>query len=176
LITPLLFPRWLPGGRRHTPRGWLPAGALTPCRTKCGPPADPAIRRRAWSDSPPWLTGDRAISVDRGRRRRPLPKIRSSWALWPRREYLRSCSIGGKDLQPMESPRSRLVTWSCARLSFLGRRFWRPHPDLDRSATPALPPGGGRPFCEGRFALLVDPRSTSPPARKAGRPPYQPGH
>src|SRR5215470_8569683 len=46
----------------------------------------------------------------------------------------------------MESPRSRLVTWSCAHLSFLGRRFWRPHPDLDRSATPALPPGGGRPF------------------------------
>src|SRR5215470_11955984 len=46
----------------------------------------------------------------------------------------------------MESPRSRLVTWSCAHLSFLGRRFWRPPPDLDRSAAPALPPGGGRPF------------------------------
>src|SRR5215467_8893805 len=62
--------------------------------------------------------------------------------------------MDGKELQPMESPRSRLVTWSCAHLSFLGRRFWRPHPDLDRSATPALPPGGGRPFA-GAFGLLA---------------------
>src|SRR5204863_7858719 len=50
------------------------------------------------------------------------------------------------------------------------RRFWRPHPDLDRSATPALPPGGGRPFCGGRFALLVDRRSTWPQARKDASP------
>src|SRR5215475_13941389 len=49
----------------------------------------------------------------------------------------------------MASPRSRLVTWSQPHLSFLGRRFLRPHPDLDRSATPALPPGGGRPFTGG---------------------------
>jgi hypothetical protein len=34
-------------------------------------------------------------------------------------------------------------------------RFWRPHPDLDRSATPALPPGGGRPLCGGSLPLLA---------------------
>ena len=43
-------------------------------------------------------------------------------------------------------------------------RFWRPHPDLDRAAAPALPPGGGRPLCGGRFALL------------AAVPPAAPGH
>src|SRR6516164_9701928 len=82
----------------------------------------------------------------RGRRTRQLQKIQSSWVLWPRRECSRSGSIGGKTHKLIESPRSRLVTWSYADISFLGRRFWRPHPDLDRSATPALPPGGGRPF------------------------------
>src|SRR6516165_9089413 len=55
----------------------------------------------------------------------------------------------------MASPRSRLVTWSHTHLSFYGRRFWRPHPDLDRAATPALPPGGGRPLCGGRLPLLA---------------------
>ena len=55
----------------------------------------------------------------------------------------------------MASPRSRLVTWSYTHLSFYGRRFWRPHPDLDRAATPALPPGGGRPLCGGRLPLLA---------------------
>src|SRR5690349_6302116 len=55
----------------------------------------------------------------------------------------------------MASPRSRLVTWSYTHLSFYGRRFWRPHPDLDRAATPALPPGRGRPLCGGRLPLLA---------------------
>src|SRR5215471_17440376 len=72
----------------------------------------------------------------------------------------------------MASPRSRLVTWSHTHLSFYGRRFWRPHPDLDRAATPALPPGGGRPLCGGRFPLLAAalgcfgpaPQTTSPGA------------
>src|SRR6266568_620685 len=65
----------------------------------------------------------------------------------------------------MASPRSRLVTWSYTHLSFHGRRFWRPHPDLDRAATPALPPGGGRPLCGGWFPLLA-----APPGRLRGRP------
>src|SRR5690349_23086398 len=72
----------------------------------------------------------------------------------------------------MASPRSRLVTWSCTHLSLYGRRFWRPHPDLDRAATPALPPGGGRPLCGGRLPLLATalgcfaraPQTTSPGA------------
>src|SRR6266700_4252567 len=68
---------------------------------------------------------------------------------------LRSGTIAVKDSQSMASPRSRLVTWSYTHLSFHGRRFWRPHPDLDRAATPALPPGGGRPLCGGRFPLLA---------------------
>src|SRR5438128_503669 len=72
----------------------------------------------------------------------------------------------------MASPRSRLVTWSYTHLSFYGRRFWRPHPDLDRAATPALPPGGGRPLCGGWLPLLAAvsgcfawaPQTTSPGA------------
>ena len=90
-----------------------------------------------------------------GRRRRPLAENQTSGAVWPRRECPRSGSIGVKDPQSMASPRSRLVTWSYTHLSFHGRRFWRPHPDLDRAATPALPPGGGRPLCGGRLPLLV---------------------
>ena len=87
----------------------------------------------------------------RGRRRRPLPENQTSDAVRPRRECPRSGSIGVKHPQSMASPRSRLVTWSYTHLSFHGRRFWRPHPDLDRAATPALPPGGGRPLSEGQF-------------------------
>ena len=90
-----------------------------------------------------------------GRRRRPSPENQTSEAAWPRRECPRSGSIGVKDPQSMASPRSRLVTWSYTHLSFYGRRFWRPHPDLDRAATPALPPGGGRPLCGGRLPLLA---------------------
>src|SRR5437667_5888440 len=90
-----------------------------------------------------------------GRRRRPSPENQTSEAAWPRRECPRSGSIGVKDAQSMASPRSRLVTWSYTHLSFYGRRFWRPHPDLDRAATPALPPGGGRPLCGGRLPLLA---------------------
>src|SRR6266480_6819975 len=78
----------------------------------------------------------------------------------------------------MASPRSRLVTWSYTHLSFHGRRFWRPHPDLDRAATPALPPGGGRPLCGGRLPLLAAalgcfasaPQTTSP-GPSPGTPP-----
>src|SRR5262249_59105839 len=76
----------------------------------------------------------------------------------------------------MAPPRSRLVTWSQPHLSFLGRRFLRPHPDLDRSATPALPPGGGRPFTGGRFGLLAGVPAASPrAARMLARGP-SPGH
>src|SRR5690348_14241777 len=107
-----------------------------------------------------------------GRRRRPLPENQTSGTVRPRREGPRSGSIGVKDPQSMASPRSRLVTWSYTHLSFYGRRFWRPHPDLDRAATPALPPGGGRPLCGGRFPLLAAapgcfaaaPQTTSPGA------------
>jgi hypothetical protein len=90
-----------------------------------------------------------------GRRRRPLAENQTSEASWPRRECPRSGSIGVKDRQSMASPCSRLVTWSYTHLSLYGRRFWRPHPDLDRAATPALPPGGGRPLCGGRLPLLA---------------------
>src|SRR5689334_3933940 len=90
-----------------------------------------------------------------GRRRRPLTENQTSEAARPRRECPRSGSIGVKDPQSMASPRSRLVTWSYTHLSFYGRRFWRPHPDLDRAATPALPPGGGRPLCGGWLPLLA---------------------
>ena len=89
-----------------------------------------------------------------GRRRRPLAENQTSDAPRSRRECPRSGSIGVKDARPMASARSRLVTWSYTHLSFHGRRFWRPHPDLDRAATPALPPGGGRPFA-GRLPLLA---------------------
>ena len=107
-----------------------------------------------------------------GRRRRPLAENQTSGAVWPRRECPRSGSIGVKDPQSMASARSRLVTWSYTHLSFHGRRFWRPHPDLDRAATPALPPGGGRPLCGGRLPLLAAfpgrfaqaPQTTSPGA------------
>src|SRR6516164_5961173 len=106
----------------------------------------------------------------RGRRTRQLQKIQSSWVLWPRRECSRSGSIGGKTHKLIESPRSRLVTWSYADLNFLGRRFWRPHPDLDRSATPALPPGGGRPFAGVGLGCSLAGASASPWSRKdAGR-------
>src|SRR5580704_4784220 len=101
-----------------------------------------------------------------GRRRRPLPENQTSGAVWPRRECPRSGSIGVKDPQSMASPRSQLVTWSYTHLSFNGRRFWRPHPDLDRAATPALPPGGGRPLCGGRLPLLAAFQAASPRPRK----------
>ena len=107
-----------------------------------------------------------------GRRRRPLPENQTSEAVWPRRECPRSGSIGVKDPQSMASPRSRLVTWSYIHLSFHGRRFWRPHPDLDRAATPALPPGGGRPLCGGWFRLLAAPPGR---LRRRSRKPFLPG-
>jgi hypothetical protein len=86
----------------------------------------------------------------------------------------------------MASPRSRLVTWPYIHLCFSGRRFWRPHPDLDRAATPALPPGRGRPLLWGSFAclpplwrLLSGPRcrpgaGAPEPLRCAGEPRTEP--
>jgi len=109
-----------------------------------------------------------------GRRRRPLTENQTSEAARPRRECPRSGSIGVKDPQSMASPRSRLVTWSYTHLSFNGRRFWRPHPDLDRAATPALPPGGGRPLCGGWLPLLAALRAASPQAPQTTSPGAEP--
>ena len=58
----------------------------------------------------------------------------------------------------MASPRSRLVTWAYIHLCFSGRRFWRPHPDLDRGRPPLSPPAGVAPLFAGRFCLLTAPR------------------
>src|SRR3989442_6272603 len=76
----------------------------------------------------------------------------------------------------MASPRSRLVTWSYTHLSFHGRRFWRPHPDLDRAATPALPPGGGRPLCgaDSGCSLTFGQLARAPVALARGAEPPEP--
>jgi hypothetical protein len=107
-----------------------------------------------------------------GRRTPPLPGKPDFGGRAASTGVPRSGSIGVKDAQSIASPRSRLVTWSYTHLSFNGRRFCRPHPDLDRAATPALPPGGGRPLCGGRLPLLAAvpgcfawaPQTTSPGA------------
>src|SRR5262249_37820520 len=70
----------------------------------------------------------------------------------------------------MASPRSRLVTWPYIHLCFSGRRFWRPHPDLDRAATPALPPGRGRPLFTVWFCLLAGAAAAPRPAMLAQGP------
>src|SRR5690349_12512531 len=101
-----------------------------------------------------------------GRRRRPLAEKQTSEASRPRRECPRSGSIGVKDAQSMASPRSRLVTWSYTHLSFYGRRFWRPHPDLDRAATPALPPAGVAPFAGVGYPCSQPPWAASLGPRK----------
>src|SRR5215469_1408178 len=76
----------------------------------------------------------------------------------------------------MASAGSRLVTWvHLHHLCFSGRRFWRPHPDLDRVATPALPPGGGRPLswivvpARRRCGSAAE-RTAGSPARPVARP------